>query len=213
MVVNDPVHIEYVLNKLYGCTNEHLHHDPILPEGLYKPFKDFAEAAIADGYISLPGGPWGKQIQNDFPGNPFNGNNPAYCKLTGQLASTGERKQGDRSLHLIKVIDGKQDVIIFLMDRDMFYAGQDRKSMMDRLTGKQKVQREASAWFDEGRTAFKLPQLYSAEAIDSLRSRCSFCNQKTPQEELKRIGFAQKVCRQCDTKALRDEIEFSGWCD
>lgn len=73
------------------------------PEGLYEPYAQFYDAALAAGFEEYPaGGPWGRQ-------DPSGESDPR----TGQVRHTGERYPGDRS-----VILRKDDIRIWLVDRD-----------------------------------------------------------------------------------------------
>ena len=69
-------------------------------------FQEWIDAAVADGWVEYPGGPWGLQDHE-------RGNDP----LTGQHYHTGARHAGDRSvlLHGSGTFVGW---IVWLVDRD-----------------------------------------------------------------------------------------------
>lgn len=145
-------------------------------------YAEWRDAALVDGWEEIPGGPWGIQDRT-------RGKDPR----TGQLYTTGERREGDRSVYLIK-----DDLVVYLVDRG---------SLKGRETW-------TAGWFQNGHHSMgKVPEPYSMEAIEKLRAVCSVCNKSVDPSELKHLRFAEKVCRECDTPALRAEYEPAGWCD
>lgn len=147
---------------------------------LHAPYAAFREAALADGWTEIAGGVWGIQEQ------PLR-----MDPLSGTYASTGERRDGDRTVFLVK-----DDMKVWLVDRD--------------IRGQR--QTYTSGWFANGLQSMpRVPEVYDADSIEALRGVCNYCNTAGDPSRLAHIGFAGKVCPTCDTKALRDKIEFPGW--
>lgn len=116
----------------------------------------------------------------------------SICPDTRKGIHTGVRHEGDRTISLYK-----DDVVIYLVDRD---------ATMGRETW-------TSAWTQHGQRAIKLPEVYSAEAIEAARGICSKCGQGGDPARLKHFRFAEKLCPECDTPEYRAAGEFNGWCD
>lgn len=137
------------------------------------------EAALADGWVERPGGPWGVQAR------PF-----ARDERFGSYVQTGERRAGDRSVALLK-----GDAVIWLVDRD------------DGL-------RYMSGWFSNGTRAMAtVPEVYDAAAVEAQRGSCTECGAEGDPQRLRPLGFAGRVCRDCDTPERRAKVEFPGWTD
>lgn len=157
------------------------------PEELDPQFKAFYDAAIAYGYEEWPlGGPWGLQDHE-------RGIDPR----TGQLYKTGERREGDRSVCLMK-----GDILLWLVDRDHLRSGI--------------PERGVDGWFNNGTHAMSDEGLEDAvresdpAAIEKLRNICTECGDES--KELTRVAFANAACPAC-LQVARAKYEFPGWAD
>lgn len=152
---------------------------------LHAPFAAWRDAAVADGWYEVPGGVWGYQAQ------PWR-----IDPITGSYATTGERREGDRTVYLIK-----DDMKVWLVDRNtVIRDGSSRREIW------------THGWFMNGHQKMdKVPEVYDTEALEVQRGVCVYCNQPGDPSRLKPISFAGKVCPDCDTKALRDKVEAPGW--
>ena len=144
-------------------------------------YQKWADAAIADGYQEIPGGPWSIQ---KTPHERDDSTPSGY-------AVTGERREGDLSILLTK-----DDIRVWLVDRAL-------------SNGRRDVW--TAAWFENGGQAFKLPPEYSSEAVEAERGRCSNCGELGDPSRLEHFRFAERLCPKCDTKGFRAEGEFPGW--
>lgn len=148
---------------------------------LHSPYAAWRDAAVADGWTERPGGPWGIQSQ------------PAtWDPRFRTFAQTGERRDGDRSVALYK-----GDMTVVLADREDSPA---------------RIWRSAQGWFGNGLQAWgTVPKVYDAQVIHALRGQCTACGQQGAPERLTRIGFAGKICPDCDSPQQRAALEFPGW--
>jgi len=157
------------------------------PEGLHPEYSDWRKNALADGWIEKPGGPWGPQAQPHLRDDVF-----------GQFQTTGERRPGDRAI-LLK----KDDWSVWLVDRDL-------SDINQKPTGKRELY--TISWYDNGQSnSGPVPEKYSIEDLEKLRNKCNYCG--STDKPVKHIGFAGKVCGDCDTPELRNKVEFPGWAD
>lgn len=66
-------------------------------------------------------------------------------------------------------------------------------------------------WRDFGGSAvLNVPLTYSMETLETCSRVCQWCSKSF--DKLHRVGFANKVCSTCLTRA-KTELEFPGWCD
>ena len=149
-------------------------------------YQDFIDAALADGWEEHPHGVWGIQKQPLEPDEKW-----------GQFVTIA-RREGDRTVRL-----RKNDVVLWFVDRDTTIG--DRPPRRETWT---------KGWFRNGRQGMVgVPETYSAEAIEALRGNCTVCEKPGDPDRLKMLGFAGRVCPDCDTGALRAKVEFPGWTD
>ena len=112
----------------------------------------------------------------------------------GRYVTVG-RHPGDNTIVLTK-----DDVVLWFVDRVI------------NVTGKREFWTQG--WFSEGKHAMThVPKKYSPQAIEDLRGTCNYCHKPGDPTRLALIGFVGKVCPECDTKELRNKIEFPGWTD
>lgn len=57
----------------------------------------------------------------------------------------------------------------------------------------------------------KVPEVYDADAVEAQRGACTECGQEGEVSRLRPLGFAGRVCPDCDTPALRAKVQFPGW--
>ena len=127
------------------------------------------QAALADGWMEKPGGPWGVQEQ------PLRRD-----EVFGQFVQTGERRPGDNS-SLLK----KGDAVVHLVDRVLSFGDRRVEDV------------HADGWFDNGLMGWHtFPKEYDAEVIEGIRSTCTRCGKVSP-EGLTPLLFVARVCPEC----------------
>lgn len=113
-----------------------------------------------------------------------------YDELAGQYAIES-RNKGDETVYLVK-----DDMRVWLVDR---LSGDHRETW-------------TAGWFKKGLSKMdSVPEVYDMTAIERQRSVCNYCHTPGDKNTLKPIGFAGKVCPNCDTKKLRAKVEPAGW--
>lgn len=113
---------------------------------------------------------------------------------SGKYITVG-RREGDKTVALVK-----DDVVLWFVDRT--------------IATVKNHEAWVKGWFDHGKMAMmQVPERYSPKAIEDLRGVCHYCKKPGDPSRLNMISFAGKVCPECDTKELRNKIEFPGWTD
>lgn len=108
-------------------------------------------------------------------------------------------RPGDRSIVLTR-----DDFVVWFVDRT---------NAATRWRPEPYDEHWTAAWYQNGQKAFELPKTYDWQAFVAVKGYCPECHRNVGADMLRPLGFAGKICVQCDNNnpGIRAQVEFPGW--
>jgi hypothetical protein len=118
---------------------------------------------------------------------------------TGYADNEPHVSVGDRTVTLTR-----DDFVVWFVDRT---------NQPTRWRPKAYDEQWTASWAGNGLHAIKLPETYSWQAFLDAKALCPECLRRVGVENLRSLGFAGKICVDCDRDKpeIRKTVEFPGW--